>query len=111
MPRILLLSDIHANLAALDAVMHDAEARYPLESVWSLGDAIGYGPSPSECLLRLESADAVAVLGNHELAALGRISLEDFNPFARSAAAVAPGASAAKQRSAARRSPRPRSVR
>ncbi len=85
MARILLVSDIHANLTALDAVLADAAAN-GFDAVWSLGDTVGYGPQPSECLSRLKDLDAVAVAGNHELAALGQISVEDFNPYARAAA-------------------------
>ena len=86
MSRILLLSDIHANLAALEAVLADADKAGKPDQVWSLGDAVGYGPKPSECLMRLQELGAVAVTGNHELAALGELSLEDFNPHARRAA-------------------------
>ena len=86
MSRILLVSDIHANLAALEAVLQDAWSRKPPERVWSLGDAIGYGPQPNECLQRLRELGAVAVVGNHELAALGSLPLEHFNPHARAAA-------------------------
>lgn len=84
--RILLLSDIHANLAALETVMLDAESRSAMDRVWSLGDAVGYGPHPNECLARLRGLDALAVAGNHELAALGSLHLEQFNPHARAAA-------------------------
>ena len=86
MSNILLVSDIHGNLAALDAVLQDAEQRGVIDHVWSLGDTVGYGPQPSECLLRLKSLGALAVAGNHELAALGVISTEDFNPAAKAAA-------------------------
>ncbi len=83
MSRILLLSDIHANLAALDAVLFDAARRAEFDAVWSLGDAVGYGPRPNECLDRLREIEAVTISGNHELAALGEISASEFNPFAR----------------------------
>ncbi len=86
MTRILLVSDIHANLAALDAVLRDVENSVPIDAIWSLGDTVGYGPQPSECLDRLQAAGAVAVAGNHELAALGSLSTADFNPYAREAA-------------------------
>ena len=80
------MSDIHANLAALEAVLHDAESRTAPDRVWSLGDAVGYGPQPNECLERLRGLGALAVAGNHELAALGSVSVDDFNPEAREAA-------------------------
>ncbi len=82
---ILLLSDIHANLAALEAVLADAERVGTVDEVWSLGDALGYGPRPNECLDRLRSIGAVAIAGNHELAAVGSISSRDFNLYARAA--------------------------
>lgn len=86
MTRILLISDVHSNLAALEAVLRHAEKNGGFDGVWSLGDAIGYGPQPNECLKRIQDLKAVAVTGNHEQAALRRISLGDFNPYARSAA-------------------------
>ena len=86
MSNILLVSDIHGNLPALDAVLKDAETRGPIDAVWSLGDTVGYGPQPSECLLRLKSLGALAVAGNHDLAALGALSTEDFNLAAKTAA-------------------------
>ena len=86
MTKILLISDIHANLAALEAVIRHAERNGGFDEVWSLGDAVGYGPQPNECIARVRSLGAVSVSGNHEHAALRRISLGDFNPYARSAA-------------------------
>jgi predicted phosphodiesterase len=86
MSNILLVSDRHGNLSALDAVLKDVETRGPVDAVWSLGDTVGYGPQPSECLLRLKSLGALAVAGNHELAALGVLSTENFNPAAKTAA-------------------------
>ena len=86
MPRILLVSDIHANLVALEAVIEDARKNGGFDAVWSLGDAVGYGPRPNECVERLFELDAVAVAGNHELASIGQISVDDFNQFARAAA-------------------------
>lgn len=85
MSRILLISDIHANLPALDAVLADAERHGAVDQVWSLGDAVGYGPRPNECLDRLRGVGAVAVAGNHELAAVGSITATDFNSYARAA--------------------------
>lgn len=85
MSRILLLSDIHANLAALDAVLADVDGRGPVDETWSLGDAVGYGPRPNECLDRLRSLGALIVAGNHELAAVGSITAVNFNPYARAA--------------------------
>jgi diadenosine tetraphosphatase ApaH/serine/threonine PP2A family protein phosphatase len=84
--RILIVSDVHANLNALDAVVRDAERDGALDGVWSLGDCVGYGPQPGECIARLRELDTVLVAGNHERAATGAISTDDFNPDAAAAA-------------------------
>lgn len=63
--RLLLLSDIHANHTALQAVLNDAEKRR-YDQVIHLGDALGYGPHPREVLDALRELDAVCVLGNHD---------------------------------------------
>ncbi len=85
--RIALLGDIHSNLAALRAVLDHAEDRRPVDRLWLLGDTVGYGPHPNECiaLLRRYAQDAVA--GNHDLAALGRIDTSTFNTYALAATA------------------------
>jgi len=84
--RILIVSDVHANLAALESVLRDAEDKGPIDGVWSLGDCVGYGPQPGECIARLKGFDAAMVAGNHERAATGAIGTEDFNPDAAAAA-------------------------
>jgi len=84
--RIAVVSDIHANLVALEAVLGDAEASAPIDAVWSLGDCVGYGPQPAECVARMKALDAVMIAGNHERAATGAIGVEDFNPDAAAAA-------------------------
>jgi diadenosine tetraphosphatase ApaH/serine/threonine PP2A family protein phosphatase len=81
--RIAIMSDIHANLAALEAVLADAG---PVDGIWNTGDAVGYGPQPRECIARLREAGAVWVAGNHERAATGAIGTDDFNPAAALAA-------------------------
>lgn len=81
--RILLISDIHSNLAALDAVINDA-GRF--DRIWCLGDVVGYGPQPNECVERLRSFDLVCLAGNHDLAVIDKQSLDDFSPDARDAA-------------------------
>lgn len=78
--RVLLITDIHANLVALDAVIEDAGA---VDAVWCLGDVVGYGPRPTECCAWVEANAAITVVGNHDWAALGRIDLDDFNEGAR----------------------------
>ena len=81
--RIAVVSDIHANRAALDAVVQHAGS---VDGVWCLGDSVGYGPQPAECIARLRELNAIWVAGNHERAATGAISVEDFNSSAASAA-------------------------
>ena len=80
--RIAVLSDIHANLAALDAVRADLP---PVDQVWVLGDIVGYGPHPNEVIAVLQEMGARSVLGNHDGAAIGTVDPVDFNPDARRA--------------------------
>ncbi len=80
--RIAVLSDIHANLAALDAVL---AALGSVDAVWHLGDVVGYGPEPDGVVERLSSLGAVGVRGNHDAAACGGPEIEWFNPDARAA--------------------------
>ncbi|NLE77243.1 MAG: metallophosphoesterase family protein, partial [Chloroflexi bacterium] len=84
--KVLLISDIHANLASLEAVLRDASCAHP-EAIWCLGDLVGYGPQPNECIetLRQQPLPTLSVAGNHDWACLGRVSLGDFNPDARRA--------------------------
>jgi diadenosine tetraphosphatase ApaH/serine/threonine PP2A family protein phosphatase len=82
--RTLVISDIHANLVALEAALADAEGRY--DRVWFLGDLVGYGPDPNECVERLrELAPSPALSGNHDWAVLGKLDTEEFNSDARKA--------------------------
>ena len=81
--RTLLLSDIHANLPALEAVLSDAHGLF--DATWVLGDTIGYGADPSAVIGVVRDLDALAIAGNHEEAAIGRMSTKDFNPVAREA--------------------------
>ena len=83
--RALIVSDVHSNLAAFEAVIADAEGRGGFDEIWSLGDLVGYGPEPSECVELLRSYSHRAVVGNHDLAAIGELSLEQFNPYAAAA--------------------------
>lgn len=79
--RILIISDIHANLTALEAVIADAG---PVNATWCLGDLVGYGPDPNECVERVRGLpNLTCLLGNHDAAALGQIDIESFNPDAR----------------------------
>jgi predicted phosphodiesterase len=81
--RILLLSDIHANLEALEAALGAAP---PFDAVVNLGDIVGYGASPNEVAERSRTLGKVFVRGNHDKAATGVMNLDDFNPMAAAAA-------------------------
>jgi predicted phosphodiesterase len=80
--RIAILSDIHANLTALDAVLADAGR---VDGVWQLGDIVGYGPDPDAVVDRLRRIGATGVRGNHDAAACGGSEIDWFNPDARRA--------------------------
>lgn len=80
--RIAVLSDIHANLPALEAML---AALGRVDAVWHLGDVVGYGPHPDEVVARLRELGAVGVRGNHDAAALDVEMAEWFNPDARRA--------------------------
>jgi diadenosine tetraphosphatase ApaH/serine/threonine PP2A family protein phosphatase len=82
--RVAVLSDIHGNLVALRAALRVAG---DVDAVWVLGDIVGYGPDPNGCVAELRGlANLAAVAGNHDWAAIGRITTEDFNPVAAVAA-------------------------
>jgi diadenosine tetraphosphatase ApaH/serine/threonine PP2A family protein phosphatase len=83
--RLAIVSDIHGNLEALQAVLEDLERRRP-DAVICLGDFVGYGASPNECIDALRPRIEGAVLGNHDAAAIGKLSLGDFNSDAATAA-------------------------
>lgn len=74
------MSDVHSNLPALTAVLADMGS---VDELWCLGDMVGYGPFPSECLEVLRSAGCLAVPGNHDYGCAGKIPLDDFNVDAR----------------------------
>jgi diadenosine tetraphosphatase ApaH/serine/threonine PP2A family protein phosphatase len=80
--RVLVISDVHANLEALEAVLADAG---DFELIWSLGDIVGYGPDPNECIARLDGFLHVAIPGNHDWGVIGRLDIHDFNPDAQQA--------------------------
>ena len=80
--RIAVLSDIHGNLPALEAVL---SALRPFDAVWQLGDVVGYGPQPDEVVGRLAAEGALGVRGNHDSAAIGELATDAFNDDARAA--------------------------
>jgi len=82
--RLAVLSDIHANLAALDAVRDDLP---DVDEIWACGDIVGYGAQPNEVIRRLQEMGARSVMGNHDGAALGTVDVGWFNPDAARAIA------------------------
>ena len=81
--RILVISDIHANLTALDAVLTDAGE---FDAAWCLGDLVGYGPDPNECIAKVRALPNLrCIIGNHDAAALDQIDTKTFNLEARQA--------------------------
>ncbi|MGD9712016.1 MAG: metallophosphoesterase [Thermomicrobiales bacterium] len=82
--RILVLSDVHGNLPALETVL---QQQLSFDRIWNLGDTVGYGPWPNECVALLRSyPGSVHLAGNHDLAATGQIPTSGFNPVAAAAA-------------------------
>jgi len=79
--RTLVISDIHANIEALEAVI---AAAGEIEACWCLGDVVGYGPNPNECVERIqELPNMICLMGNHDSAAIGVGETKSFNPEAR----------------------------
>lgn len=84
--RIAVISDVHANLYALEAVLAEIDRDRP-DEIWCLGDTVGYGPRPNECCELVRERCALTLVGNHDLVALGSadVGVEDFNPEAGAA--------------------------
>ncbi len=80
--RCAIIADIHSNLAALVAVLVDIERHGDVDELWCLGDVVGYGPDPHECIELLRKTNHICVMGNHDLAALGKLDISEFNPDA-----------------------------
>jgi predicted phosphodiesterase len=76
--RVAVVSDIHANLAALEAVLAAIDASPP-DEIWCLGDLVGYGAQPNECCALVRERATVCLGGNHDLAVRGTIDLRDFS--------------------------------
>jgi predicted phosphodiesterase len=81
--RLLVLSDIHANLTALEAALEAANGSW--DRVVCLGDVVGYGPDPNEVTTRVRELDATTIRGNHDKAVTDLMGTDDFNPIARAA--------------------------
>ncbi|MFQ5873993.1 MAG: metallophosphoesterase family protein [Dehalococcoidia bacterium] len=85
MVRAAILADIHINLEAFQAVLQDVERRGGVDEVWCLGDVVGYGPDPQECIALLRKGLYECIAGNHDWAATGKIDTSLFNPYAEAA--------------------------
>ncbi len=83
--RYAILADIHSNLAAFQAVLADVEEKGGVDEIWCLGDLVGYGPDPGECIELFRKRGHLCVAGNHDWAAIGKIDTSDFNPDAAAA--------------------------
>ncbi|MFM8914922.1 MAG: metallophosphoesterase family protein [Candidatus Limnocylindrus sp.] len=83
--KIAVVSDVHANLAALQAVLADIDAVAPGAAIWHAGDIVGYNAEPNEVVALLRDRGAVGVMGNHDAAVLGEIDVRWFNPEAAAA--------------------------
>jgi diadenosine tetraphosphatase ApaH/serine/threonine PP2A family protein phosphatase len=84
--RIAVVSDIHGNLHALEAVLGAVEAARP-DELWCLGDLVGYGARPNECCSAIQAGASICLAGNHDLAVRGMIDLAVFSGDAGAAAA------------------------
>jgi diadenosine tetraphosphatase ApaH/serine/threonine PP2A family protein phosphatase len=82
--RVAAISDIHANLAALEAVLEAVEAAV-VEEIWCLGDVVGYGAEPDECADLVRERCALCLGGNHDLAVLGALDISAFSEAAAAA--------------------------
>ncbi|MDI6689999.1 MAG: metallophosphoesterase family protein [Actinomycetota bacterium] len=75
-----IIADIHGNLAAFKEVIKHLRG---VDQIWCLGDVVGYGPDPNECIELLASFSHLCIAGNHDLGAIGKIDLDDFSLDAR----------------------------
>jgi predicted phosphodiesterase len=76
--RVAVISDIHGNLHALEAVLDSIAADTP-DTVWCLGDLVGYGPRPNRCCALVAERADLCLIGNHDLGVLGRLDLAEFS--------------------------------
>jgi len=83
--RVAVISDVHANLHALEAVLRAIDGE-KVDALWCLGDTVGYGAQPNECCEAVHEHTDLCLIGNHDLVALGELSVNDFNDEAAAAA-------------------------
>ncbi|MEK6691724.1 MAG: metallophosphoesterase family protein [Nitrospirota bacterium] len=82
--RYAIVSDIHSNLEAFNIVLFELEGESP-DQVLCLGDIVGYGPDPNECITKIRETANIVIVGNHDHAAIGLTDISYFNPYARDA--------------------------
>jgi diadenosine tetraphosphatase ApaH/serine/threonine PP2A family protein phosphatase len=83
--RIAVLSDVHSNLHALEAVLAEVDEG-AFDEIWCLGDVVGYGPRPNDCAAQIQERSAICLAGNHDLVVLGKIPIVAFAGEAAAAA-------------------------
>jgi diadenosine tetraphosphatase ApaH/serine/threonine PP2A family protein phosphatase len=83
--RVAVISDVHANEHALEAVLREIDEFAP-DELWCLGDVVGYGPAPNRCCELVAARADLCLVGNHDLVALGKLDVADFNEEAAAAA-------------------------
>ena len=83
--RIALLSDVHGNLPAFEAVLDDVDSE-GAEEIWCLGDLVGYGAEPDDCVALARERCNLSLAGNHDLVVTGEIPISDFSSDAAAAA-------------------------
>jgi len=83
--RVAVISDVHANYHALEAVLEEIDAAR-VDAIWCLGDTVGYGPRPNECCDIVKARADRCLVGNHDLVVLGELAVSDFNDEAAAAA-------------------------
>ncbi len=88
--RIAVLSDVHSNLHALEAVLAEVDAS-AIDEIWCLGDIVGYGPRPNECAALVQERTSICLAGNHDLVVLGKIPIAAFAGEAAAAASWTQG--------------------
>ena len=102
--RVAILSDVHANAPALEAVLADITG---CDAIWNLGDTVGYGPEPGRCMDLLAAVEPqVTLVGNHDLACIGQLDVSQFNLVAQIATRWTAGQLSDEQRQRLAGSPR-----
>ena len=84
--KIAIISDIHGNYDALEAVLEDIDQQGGISVIYCLGDIIGYGAQPNECTDKIREIECITIAGNHDFASVGKLSFEFFNTYAKKSA-------------------------